>query len=325
VSTVYLDYNATAPIRPEAAEAVACALSIGGNPSSVHGAGRQARATVERARIEVAALIGAPDEAVTFTSGGTEANALAIESAFATGVRRPLIGLAEHASVMATALASGHMVEGWAVRADGVVDLDWLADRLRRWTAADGPIFAAMSLANNETGVIQPVAEAAALIHAAGGRLHVDAVQGVGKIAVDIAGLDADTLSLSAHKLGGPQGVGAVVAGPGAVLSRRRHRERRRHRRLRRRGRRGRARSGAQRGPGRLARRGAGPLAARRRHHRVWRGGAPAAGRALFRDGGLRIRTPGHGLGSGRRHGQRRRGLFVGQGHAEPCAAGHGF
>jgi len=220
---VYLDYNATAPIRPEAAEAIARALVIGGNPSSVHGAGRAARAVVERARIEVAALVGAPDEAVTFTSGGTEANALAIESAFASGVRRPLIGLTEHASVMDNALAGRHVVEGWPVGADGVADLDWLADRLKRWSKDDGPVFAAMSLANNETGVIQPVAEAAALVHEAGGRLHVDAVQAAGKIAIAMGELDADTLALSGHKLGGPQGVGALVSGPGAVLSRRVH------------------------------------------------------------------------------------------------------
>ena len=223
MSSVYLDYNATAPIRSEAAQAVARALTIGGNPSSVHGAGRKARAAVELARIQVAALVGAPDEAVTFTSGGTEANALAIESAFATGVRRPLIGLAEHASVMENTLAGGHVVEGWPVTADGVADLDWLAARLKRWTKDDGPVFAALSLANNETGVIQPVAEAAALIHEAGGRLHVDAVQAVGKIAVDMGELDADTLALSGHKLGGPQGVGALVAGPGAVIARRVH------------------------------------------------------------------------------------------------------
>jgi cysteine desulfurase len=223
MTSVYLDYNATAPIRPEAAEAVAHALRIGGNPSSVHARGRAARAAVELARVQVAALVGAPDEAVTFTSGGTESNALALESAFATGVRRPLIGLAEHASAMENALASRNVVEGWPVTADGVVNIDWLADRLKRWKAEDGPVFAAMSLANNETGVIQPVAEAAALIHDAGGRLHVDATQGAGKIAVDIATLDADTLALSAHKLGGPQGVGALVSGPGAVLSRRLH------------------------------------------------------------------------------------------------------
>jgi cysteine desulfurase len=215
MSSVYLDYNATAPIRSEAAQAVARALTIGGNPSSVHGAGRKARAAVELARIQVAALVGAPDEAVTFTSGGTEANALAIESAFATGVRRPLIGLAEHASVMENTLAGGHVVEGWPVTADGVADLDWLAARLKRWTKDDGPVFAALSLANNETGVIQPVAEAAALIHEAGGRLHVDAVQAAGKIAVDMGELDADTLALSGHKLGGPQGVGALLLADG--------------------------------------------------------------------------------------------------------------
>jgi cysteine desulfurase len=220
---VYLDYNATAPIRPQAADAAARALAIGGNPSSVHAAGRVARAAVERARAEVAALVGARPEAVTFTSGGTEANGLAIESAIAAGARRPLVALAEHASVMETALASGRMVEGWPMTARGTADLAWLAARLGAWTAKEGPIFAVLSLANNETGVIQPVAEAAALIHAAGGTLHVDAVQAAGKIPVDVAALDADTLSLSAHKLGGPQGVGALVARPNAVLSRRQH------------------------------------------------------------------------------------------------------
>jgi len=223
MTAVYLDNNATAPIRPEAADAAACALAIGGNPSSIHAAGRLARAAVEKAREQVAALIGVKPGSLTFTSGGTEANALAIESAITAGAKRPIIGLAEHASVMASAMASGLMTEGWPVTPDGRADLDWLKTRLTTWNAKDGAPFVAISLVNNETGVIQPVAEAAEIVHAAGGWLHVDAVQAAGKIAVDFASTGADTLSLSAHKLGGPQGAGALAAGPRATLSRRLH------------------------------------------------------------------------------------------------------
>lgn len=219
---VYLDYNATAPIRPEAAEAVAKALQIGGNPSSVHAAGRAARAVVETARAAVARLVGASADGVTFTSGGTEANALAIGSA-PDDVRRLIVGATEHDSVLEAAKASGLPVEIWPVDAQGRADLAWLDARLAAWTEADGRPFVALMLANNETGVIQPVAQTAERLKARDGLLHVDAIQAAGKIAVHICALEADSLSLSAHKLGGPQGVGALVAGPRLTVRRRQH------------------------------------------------------------------------------------------------------
>ena len=220
---VYLDYNASALVRPEAAAAVAQALVVGGNPSSVHAAGRAARALVEQARAAVAALIGAPAVSLVFTSGGTEANALAMESAIAAGARRLIVSAIEHDSVQETAHASGVAFEVLPVDMNGRADLGWLAERLARWDAAEGRPFVALMLANNETGVIQPVAEAAELVRAADGWLHVDAVQAAGKIPVDVRALAADTLAVSAHKLGGPQGVGALAVGPRVSVSRRQH------------------------------------------------------------------------------------------------------
>ncbi|WP_091739337.1 cysteine desulfurase family protein [Phenylobacterium immobile] len=221
MTAVYLDHNATTTVRPEAAEAVARALSVTGNPSSTHAAGRAARAGLEAARAQVAALIAAPASTVVFTSGGSEANGLAIESAVAGGSHRLIISAIEHPSVLETAQASDAAIEILPVDSDGVVDLSWLARRLNAWDAADGRPFVAIMLANNETGVIQPIADAATLVRAADGWLHVDAIQAAGKVAIDSRGIGADTLAISAHKIGGPQGIGALTFGPRAALRRR--------------------------------------------------------------------------------------------------------
>ncbi len=215
-TSVYLDYNATAPMRPEAKDALLRALESPANPSSVHAAGRAARDVVERARAEVGALVGVLAGSVTFVSGGTEANALAIQSA---KVDRVIISAVEHDAVTETAKASGLPVEILPVDGNGVADLQWLAQALE----APGKALVCLMLANNETGVIQPVAQASALVRAHDGLLHVDAVQAAGKIAVDFSALGADTMALSAHKLGGPQGVGALVAGTRANVTRRQH------------------------------------------------------------------------------------------------------
>ncbi len=207
---IYLDFNATAPIRPEVIEAVTCTMEEGGNPSSVHQFGRTARNRVEEARARVAKLIGSKAQEIIFTSGGTEANNLALSS---MGHIPLLVSAVEHDSVLG-ALNSGSATY-LSVDSTGLLDL---ADLERRIKEQQAPCLVSVMLANNETGVIQPIAEIASLIHEQGGLLHCDAIQAVGKIPVDFRSLGVDMMSLSAHKLGGPQGIGALVLREGLAI-----------------------------------------------------------------------------------------------------------
>lgn len=201
----YLDWNATAPLRPEARDALVAALDLDGNPSSVHGFGRSARRVVERAREQVAALAGADPAAVIFTGGATEANATVVAG---FGRSRVLASAVEHDSILAAGTVDGRAVETVPVGLDGRIELG----ALDRALAGDRtPALVSLMAVNNETGVIQPVAEAVAIARRHGALVHCDAVQAPGRIAVSIGELGVDALTLSAHKLGGPKGVGAIV------------------------------------------------------------------------------------------------------------------
>ncbi|MCW1991213.1 cysteine desulfurase [Bradyrhizobium diazoefficiens] len=214
-SRVYLDWNATTPLRPEARAAMVAAFDLIGNPSSVHAEGRQARRLVEEARATLAAAVGALPRNVIFTSAGTEANALALSPGLrgpsGGPVERLLFSAVEHASVLAGGRFPADKVGHIKVTRAGVVDLDHLKALLK-----DGPpALVSIMAANNETGALQPVAEAARIVHDAGGLLHIDAIQALGKIPFNINAVGADLATFSAHKIGGPKGIGALVVAEG--------------------------------------------------------------------------------------------------------------
>jgi cysteine desulfurase len=211
----YLDFNATAPVLPAARDAALEALAQPGNASSIHAEGRKARALVERARAAVAELAGARPAEVVFTSGGTEAVNLAI-SGIAAKIDYVIVSAIEHPAVMAAAQATGLEIGTGPVDPHGVLDLAAFETLLTQ--RAPRKALACIMRANNETGALQPVSEAAGLVHSHDGLILTDAVQAAGKIPIDFAALDTDLMAVSAHKIGGFAGCGALIIRDGLEL-----------------------------------------------------------------------------------------------------------
>lgn len=204
----YLDYNATAPMPDEVHRAVVEALALPGNPSSVHGEGRKAKAAVERARSQVAALAGCAPGEVVFTSGGTEANAMVIGQPQWDAL---LVSAIEHDCVLASAKSATGALELIPAHSDGSIDTDWLDARCAQLQSDGRRVLVSVQAANNETGAIQPLARVAEICSTYECLMHSDAVQAAGRLPLDFAGSGAAFMALSAHKIGGPKGVGALI------------------------------------------------------------------------------------------------------------------
>lgn len=213
MTRLYLDHNASSPLRPEVIEAVNAAMRVPGNPSAVHGDGRAAAKLINDARDALGLALGVCAQDIIFTGSGTEADNTAVHSAVAAGCKRLLISPMDHPATLLAAERSGAVCEIMPVNEHGQTDMDWLKDRLANWDESDGRPFVSLVAANSETGVIQDTETATELVHDAGGLILIDAVQALGKLPMTYM---PDYLVVSAHKIGGPQGVGALYAAPGA-------------------------------------------------------------------------------------------------------------
>ena len=219
---VYLDHNATTPVRPEVLSVVCEAMSRPGNASSVHTEGRSTRLEIETARDIIAERTGSEASGIVFTSGGTEANIMALTNRIEldghwTGVSNLFVSAGEHASVMSGGQVDSAKTIFIPINSDGIVDLEILEKQLKIDAKVECIPLVSIQFANNETGVVQSVSDIARIVHAAGGILHVDAVQAFGKISLDIEQIGADFMTLSSHKIGGPPGAGALVRRRGAI------------------------------------------------------------------------------------------------------------